>query len=708
MTSKSFYTAWAEVAPDFSSFGREVDKGFRDTLAPASKKGGEDAGDGIKGGMLGSVAKIAGPLAAAFAAINIGSMVADTITEGIAQASDLEQSIGAIETVFKGGAADMLAWSNQAASSVGLTKNEFNELGTLIGSQLKNGGTAMDQLAPKTNDLITLGSDLSSMFGGTTREAVEALSSALKGERDPIERYGVSLNQAAIDAKAAELGFTKVGGALSAEANQAATLALIMDQTADAHGNFAKESDTLAHQQQVLAAGWTNIVTQIGQLFLPVMTDVVGMLNTSVIPALSAFFDRLNSGDGAGGWISQLGALFAPFADAIVALLPDLLQLWSALSPVSLILQVLQPMLPLLVSLIQQFAAVLAGALTAVLPVVASLTGQLASILSGVLAAVLPVLVPLLVQLASTLGGVLVDVLRVVGPLLALVASVIGDVLAAVLPLVMPLVAQLAGLLGDALGSVLESLAPLLVLVAQILADVLAPILPAVGQLLIAVLVPAVQLVAAVINALMPIIFGLVTILQGVIDFVTGVFTGDWDLAWSGIQRIFDGFVQTIGAVINGTLKLLFQDIPTFIGQVFSGIGGWLEGAGGDLIMGFVDGIRGALGFVGDAMSDVMDFIGGFFPHSPAKRGPFSGAGWTAVGDAGKAIYDEFLDGFTGDDLPMPGIDTSVPIPRPAALDDVHDAARERDAGESQRPIEIHSNDPDLVGTVVANKLRRR
>jgi len=117
---------------------------------------------------------------------------------------------------------------------------------------------------------IGLGADLSSMFGGTTREAVEALSSALKGERDPIERYGVSLKQAEIDAKAAALGFQKVGGSFSNEAQQAATLALIMEQTKDAHGNFARESDTYAHKVQVLSQQWENFTTGLGQAFLPV------------------------------------------------------------------------------------------------------------------------------------------------------------------------------------------------------------------------------------------------------------------------------------------------------------------------------------------------------------------------------------------------------------------------------------------------------
>lgn len=276
---------------------------------------------------------------------------------------------------------------------------------------------------------------------------------------------------------------------------------------------------------------------------------------------------------------------------------------------------------------------------------------------------------PLFVQLATIIGGVLAQVLQIVAPLIALIASVIGDVLAAVLPIVMPMITQLASLLGDALGTVLQAIAPLITLVAQILTDALAPILPALGDLLTAILVPALQLVSAVIEALMPIIDGLVTILQGVIDFVTGVFTGNWDQAWAGIQKIFDGFVQTIQGVIDGTLKVLFQDIPNFIRDVFSGVGDWLVNSGKDLIMGFVNGIKNSLSFVGDAMNGVMDFIGGFFPHSPAKRGPFSGAGWTAVGNSGKAIYDEFMSGFNGDGPELPPL-LPPRISKPAPLDE--------------------------------------
>lgn len=248
----------------------------------------------IKGGAVIAGAALAGAVAGAVA---FGA-------DAVSAAGDLEQSIGAVDTVFKGSAGQMHDWAQSAAQDVGLTRNEFNELGTLIGTQLKNGGTAMDELAPKTNNLIGLGADLSSMFGGTTADAVSALSSALKGERDPIERYGVALNQASIDAKAAELGFEKLGGTLSTEAQQAATIALIMEQTADATGNFARESDTLQGKQQRLSAELENTKAAIGTALLPVVVGALDVFANRFLPVITGaadtfigFVESLDLGD---------------------------------------------------------------------------------------------------------------------------------------------------------------------------------------------------------------------------------------------------------------------------------------------------------------------------------------------------------------------------------------------------------------------------
>lgn len=262
-------SAWVSILPSAKGFGSKLNQQVGGGVVSAGKSIGKAFGAAIVAG--GAVAATAGAL---------------FLKSAISEAANLEQSIGAIDTVFKKSAGQMHQWGKQAATDVGLTRNEFNELGTLIGTQLRNGGTAMDELAPKTNKLIGLGADLSSMFGGTTKDAVAALSSALKGERDPIEAYGVSLNQAKIDAEAAALGFEKVGGSLSAEANQAATLSLIMKQTADAHGNFARETDTLAHKQQVLSAQFGNFKAQVGTALIPVIIRLLDIMEKRVRPAL--------------------------------------------------------------------------------------------------------------------------------------------------------------------------------------------------------------------------------------------------------------------------------------------------------------------------------------------------------------------------------------------------------------------------------------
>jgi hypothetical protein len=131
---------------------------------------------------------------------------------------------------------------------------------------------SVDESASKTNDLIGLGADLSSMFGGTTSDAVEALSSALKGEMDPIEKYGISLNDATLKGYAAKLGLESQYAAGDKNAKMQATLAAVTAQSGKATGNFAKEADTAQGQQQRMNAGFEDAKAKLGTALLPMLT----------------------------------------------------------------------------------------------------------------------------------------------------------------------------------------------------------------------------------------------------------------------------------------------------------------------------------------------------------------------------------------------------------------------------------------------------
>lgn len=128
---------------------------------------------------------------------------------------------------------------------------------------------------------------------------------------------------------------------------------------------------------------------------------------------------------------------------------------------------------------------------------------------------------------------------------------------------------------------------------------------------------------------------------------------GGWMSLFSGLSSFFSGLwsgiTDTIRNTWNGVTDFL-SGIPDKIMSFFGGIGTWLLGAGEDLIQGFIDGIGNMIGGVGDAIGGVMDFVGGFFPHSPAKWGPFSGSGWTDLLDSGGALMAQFTDGMLGAD----------------------------------------------------------
>lgn len=207
-------------------------------------------------------------------------------SELVQMAAQAEQSIGSVDTVFKENSAQVKQWADNAATNLGLSSHAYREAATLIGSQLKNMGVPMDQVAGQTDGLITKGADLASMFGGTTQEAVDALSSALKGEADPIERYGISLNAAAIEAKKAELGLGGLTGEADRAAQAQAVMALITEQSADATGNFAREQGTAAGQAERAKAQWENLQTQIGEQLLPIMTELGTFLSGTLLPIL--------------------------------------------------------------------------------------------------------------------------------------------------------------------------------------------------------------------------------------------------------------------------------------------------------------------------------------------------------------------------------------------------------------------------------------
>jgi len=237
-------------------------------------------------GAVSSVDKAQGKFGKAGAALKSMAVPAGVALAGIVafgkgavdSASRVEQAMGAVDSVFGKNATQVKQWASESATSVGLSKSAYAEMATVLGAQLKNMGIPMDKVAGQTNDLIGLGADLAATYGGTTADAVEALSAALRGETDPIEKYGVSVKQADIAAQQAADGTDKLTGAAGKQAKTMALLKLVNKQTADAQGAFNRESDTAAHSAQVTAAQYEDMKATLGEALLPAISSVTAAL----------------------------------------------------------------------------------------------------------------------------------------------------------------------------------------------------------------------------------------------------------------------------------------------------------------------------------------------------------------------------------------------------------------------------------------------
>lgn len=145
---------------------------------------------------------------------------------------------------------------------------------------------------------------------------------------------------------------------------------------------------------------------------------------------------------------------------------------------------------------------------------------------------------------------------------------------------------------------------------------VLAPIFKNAFKAILNVLDTAIQFIKEFVG-------GALKVFGGLIDFIVGIFTGDWKRAWNGVKDIFSGIWAVIKSIFNlvvnlfldivSNLKLAFNAARESVMTAFSPIVSWFSGiwdsikrvfsAVGTWFSGIFAGAR-------DAILDVFDNIG--------------------------------------------------------------------------------------------------
>jgi hypothetical protein len=225
------------------------------------------------------------------------------------KASDLNEEIQKSEVIFGAASKDIVSFSKTAATAIGQSQRSALEAAGTFGVLGKAAGLTEQDLTKFSKQFTTLSSDLASFNNTSPEDAIQAIGAALRGEAEPIRRYGVLLNDATLRQKALELGLiATTKEALTPQNKTLAAQAVILEQTKDAQGDFARTSGGLANQQRILKARVEDATASFGRAFLPILEQIIPILSS-----MAGFVEK-NS-----GLVGALTIALGLFAGTIVA-----------------------------------------------------------------------------------------------------------------------------------------------------------------------------------------------------------------------------------------------------------------------------------------------------------------------------------------------------------------------------------------------------
>lgn len=485
----------------------------------------------------------------------------------------------------------------EALEELGFNADEMSEK---LESGAESSGKAMQQVitalmgVEDEQERYILGQTLmGTMWEDLGEDTVAALMNT-QGEIDSTINAMEQLDSAAYDTL--ESSLSQLGRTIKSEVVQpvAEELTPAMKEAVDyVNANVAPAVDWVSsHLPEIglalgtlsavlVAMNWGSLVAQFGKIkgaitgFTTALGAVSGpvMAVIAIVAALAAGFMYLwqtNEDFRANVtaiW-AELQASFSELGAGIMQMINQLMPLiqQTAATVLSAFAQIASAVIPVLVELIG-----------AILPVIIDLINQMLPILTQIVTAIMPVII----QLLNTILPIIMQIIQAVLPILIQILNMLTPILNMIVSLLTPILNLIISLVEPILNLIMSAITPLINIFMSLINTVLQPIMPilqALANIFTAVL-------GAAIQAIQPIVQSLISIFQGLINFITGVFSGSWSSAWSGVVQVFgglwDGLVGLVKAPINAVIGLVNSAINALNGISVT-IPDWVPVVGGN------------------------------------------------------------------------------------------------------------------------------
>lgn len=188
-------------------------------------------------------------------------------------ASDFDENLNKVEVAFGDCSAAVKNWADDATESFGLSKNQALEATALFGDMATSMGLSQAEAAHMSMLLAGLAGDLASFKNIGIDQAMTALNGVFTGETESLKQLGIVMTETNLQEFADGLGL------VYDEMSQAEKVQLrynyVMEQSANAQGDYARTSDGTANSMRTFQASVENLGISLGQYLLPLITPLI-------------------------------------------------------------------------------------------------------------------------------------------------------------------------------------------------------------------------------------------------------------------------------------------------------------------------------------------------------------------------------------------------------------------------------------------------
>lgn len=251
---------------------QDAKKGFEDV-----KKQSKETGESIKTDW----SKVASNLS------SVGSSLTKALTlpilaaagAAVKLASDMEETINKIDVVFNDNAETVKDWSSTSIKSMGLAQQTALEAASVFGDMGSGMGLTSNEASNMSMQLVQLSADLASFKNISIDRANTALQGVYTGETEALKGLGIVMTEANLEQYAMNIGVKTSYKEMTQAQKVMLRYNYVMNTTANAQGDFARTSDSLANQSRMAKEGFKELGVQFGNVLLPIINKVVGGIN---------------------------------------------------------------------------------------------------------------------------------------------------------------------------------------------------------------------------------------------------------------------------------------------------------------------------------------------------------------------------------------------------------------------------------------------